>query len=85
MKHPHPYIVLEPDVHTNTTGKYLVVRVEEWVAVSLGEKETYTYSTEHGDYPSAATDRDRLNERPEEVFTLKKSGISLSRERETVA
>lgn len=85
MTHQHPYIVLEPGTSTNDTGKYLVVHVNEWTAITLGEKDAYTYSIEHDDYFSAAAERDRHNHQPEEFFTPKKTGISLTREKETVA
>lgn len=70
MKHPHPYIVLAPGMPTNSTGQHLVVHIKEWLAVALGEKDTYTFFQEHPDYEHAAAERDRLNHRP---------GVSLAR------
>lgn len=55
------YVVLIPEAKQNPTDAYLVVPVSEWVEVTLGEKDTYTFANEHEDYPSAATDRDYLN------------------------
>lgn len=64
MKHAHPFIVLTPGMRTNTTEKHLVVRVEEWLAVTLGKQATYAFAHEHPDYMHAAADRDDLNHRP---------------------
>lgn len=85
MKHSHPYIVLEPGMRTNATGKHLVVHVNEWTAIVLREKADYTFSIACDDYSSAAVVRDRRNHKPEEFFTQRKTGISLAREKETIA
>jgi hypothetical protein len=61
----HPYVVLLPGVPTNRGPKHAVVHVDEWAAVSLGEKEDYLFRVECDDYHSAADERDRLNHRPE--------------------
>lgn len=59
-----PYVVLLPDRPANPTDRHLVVHVDEWVQVRLGEKELYTFSSEHDTYESAASERDGLNHRP---------------------
>jgi hypothetical protein len=69
MKHHAPYIVLLPDTRTNPSKKHAVVHVDEWVAVSLGEKASYERKTEHEDYTSASREREWLNHRPEK-FTV---------------
>lgn len=86
MKTRHPFIVIHPGMPTNATGEFLVVHVDEWVAVSLGEKESYTFTSEHPDYGSAHHERTRLNHRPQEPLphptpteAVTKPGISLAR------
>ena len=64
MTHEHPYIVLLPTDRTNRSTKHAVVHLDEWVAVSLGEKASYERKTEHDNYTSAATERDWLNRKP---------------------
>lgn len=83
-----PYIVLEPRMKTNPIAGHVVVHVKEWVAIMLGEKEDYDFVSEHPDYPTAAAERDRLNQRPGEFPPLPsteqstdapKKGVSLER------
>jgi hypothetical protein len=61
MTHHHPYVVLLPDRAGNPSGKYLVVHVKEWVAITLGEKENYVYSKGYDDYLQAADERNHRN------------------------
>lgn len=61
----HPYIVLDPDMRTNITKRHAVVHVQEWLAVTLGEKEGYEFLGEYDDYASAAVRREELNHRLE--------------------
>lgn len=89
MRPRHPYIVIHPAMPTNTTGVFLVVHTDEWVAVSLGEKDAYAFTSEHPDYTSADTERIRLNQHPAkyepwtstetENETPEKTGVSLTR------
>jgi len=66
MTHHHPYVVLLPDRAGNPSGKHLVVHVDEWVAITLKEKENYVYSSSYDDYLQAADERNRLNHTPKE-------------------
>lgn len=82
----HPYIVLTRGMRLNPTDGHLVVHVDEWVAVSLGEKKDYIFAHEHPDYASAADERDQLNHQPGEFPACpdpepepKRSGITLAR------
>lgn len=87
MRTRHPFIVIHPAMPTNTTGEFLVVHVDEWVAVSLGEKEGYVFTSKQPDYASAEAERTRLNHQPAELLrcpavageTPEKSGVSLVR------
>lgn len=91
MRARHPYIVIHPAMPTNDTGEFLVVHVDEWVSVSLGEKERYVFTSEQPDYASAETECTRLNHQPAELLgcpvaaeseTPEKSGVSLVRSAE---
>lgn len=63
LTRPQPYIVLTPDMRTNESGQHLVVAVDEWCAITLGEQDSYTFASKHGDYLTAAAERDQLNDR----------------------
>lgn len=58
---PKTYVILLPERPGNPTKKYLVVTVDDYVKVSLGESNTYNDASEHDDYDSAALERDRIN------------------------
>lgn len=60
-QHPHCYVVLLPKGFGNDTDKHLVVDTGEYVDVTRHGKPGFDFSTEHDDYDSASTDRDRLN------------------------
>jgi hypothetical protein len=86
MKTSHPYIVLHRGMRLNPTKDYAVVHLKEWVAVALGEKETYTFISQHPDYTSADAECDRLNHQPAQLppcppraASPKRPGISLTR------
>lgn len=55
------YVVLMPKGQANPTDTHLVVRVDEYVKVHLGELDEYTVANEHNGYDDAAADRDHLN------------------------
>lgn len=59
------YVILLPKSCGNPTDKYVVVHVNEYVAVSHNEKSAYTFSSEHDDYDSASVERDQLNSQGE--------------------
>jgi len=75
VKHERPFIVLEPDDRANPTDSHVVVRLTEWLAYSLGEKDSYSMLRTHPDYAAAARDRKRLIESP---------GVSLLRPKDVV-
>lgn len=88
MKPQHPYIVIYPGMPTNQTEHFLVVHIGEWVAVSLGEREDYVFTSEHPDHITAEAERARLNHQPVELLgcpeapkseTPEKPGVSLVR------
>jgi hypothetical protein len=90
MNTPHPYIVLLPGMRTNPGSKHLVVHVKEWVAMTLGEKEEYAFTSGHTNYPEAADERDRRNHKPTEFPACtpeattdeapEKTGVTLARQ-----
>jgi len=90
MRTPNPHIVIHPGMPTNRTKVFLVVHADEWVAVILGEKKEYAFTSEHPDYATAAAEQVRLNRRPTEFPPMlldddeaetepMKSGVSLQR------
>lgn len=64
MNHERPFIVLWPQMPTNPTKGHVVVRLTEWLAISLGEQDRYSLLRKHPNYDEAAADRDRLIQSP---------------------
>ncbi len=59
------HVVLLPGQPGNTTKKHLVVTVTEYVQVTLGEKDKYTFVLEYPTIDEAFTKRDNLNRKKE--------------------
>lgn len=78
MKTPHPYIVLTPGMRTNPVPKHVVVSVEEWKDITLGNRDSYVSMAEFDTYTGAAAERDRRNHRPGVSITKPKPPQPLS-------